>query len=39
LPEDKRFTLEGALNGWIIRMDLRECVLDGFGSITDRDVW
>jgi hypothetical protein len=39
LPEHKRFPLEGALNGWVIRMDLREGILDGLGGISDRDVW
>ena len=39
LSENERFALKGALNGWVMRLDLSKGILDVLRSIADRDVW
>src|SRR4029453_5301604 len=39
LLEHERFSLENTLHGGVLRMDLREGVLDELGGIADGDVW
>src|SRR5206468_13105481 len=38
LLEHERFALEDALHAWVMRMDLRESVLNELGGIADGDV-
>ena len=39
LLEHERFSLENALHGGVLRMDLCEGVLDELGGVADGDVW